>query len=518
MSMRWFSWRRGVIVLLILGVGTALGLYYYADRLVEQRLRPATIAILESRFDSKVELASLSVSLSPQLSVRGEGLTIRHKGRTDVPPLISMRGFTITGGLWDLWSRRIERIHVEGLEFVIPPRRLEGLRPAPNVDDAPADDDGNNDVHIGELIAEESLLSIMSKREGKGPRVFQIRRLRFQDFNLANAIPFEAAITNPTPHGEIEARGSFGPWATGEPSLTPVDGTFVFDADLGTIKGIGGALHAEGNFSGPLELIRTTGRTRTEGFHLSTGGVKFPLNVDYEALVDATNGDTILEKVDGALGTSRISARGAIVRVEGVKGKRITLDTQTRGGRLEDFVRLTTRVPASPLTGIVDVDAKLDIPPGDRDVIDKIDLDGTFRVARARFTSETIQSRVDELSRRGQGRPKDGEIDDVASNFRGSFRLKDARLHLSPLTFSVDGATVRLAGNYDTSRELLDFKGELRLQAKVSQTQTGWKRLVLKVFDPMLDGEGAGTVLPISITGTRDNPKFAADIKKAILR
>jgi hypothetical protein len=175
-------------------------------------------------------------------------------------------------------------------------------------------------------------------------------------------------------------------------------------------------------------------------------------------------------------------------------------------------------VPASPLTGIVDVDAKLDIPPGDRDVIDKIDLDGTFRVARARFTSETIQSRVDELSRRGQGRPKDGEIDDVASNFRGSFRLKDARLHLSPLTFSVDGATVRLAGNYDTSRELLDFKGELRLQAKVSQTQTGWKRLVLKVFDPMLDGEGAGTVLPISITGTRDNPKFAADIKKAILR
>ena len=42
--------------------------------------------------------------------------------------------------------------------------------------------------------------------------------------------------------------------------------------------------------------------------------------------------------------------------------------------------------------------------------------------------------------------------------------------------------------------------------------------LVLKLFDPLLDGEGAGTVLPISITGTRDNPRFAADIKRAILR
>ena len=89
---------------------------------------------------------------------------------------------------------------------------------------------------------------------------------------------------------------------------------------------------------------------------------------------------------------------------------------------------------------------------------------------------------------------------------------------MRPLTFEIEGATVRLTGNYDTARELLDFQGELRLQAKVSQTQTGWKRLVLRVFDPMLEGKGAGTVLPISITGPRDQPKFSADIKKAILK
>jgi hypothetical protein len=42
--------------------------------------------------------------------------------------------------------------------------------------------------------------------------------------------------------------------------------------------------------------------------------------------------------------------------------------------------------------------------------------------------------------------------------------------------------------------------------------------MVLKMFDPLLDAKDAGTVLPISITGTRKEPKFGADIKKALLR
>jgi hypothetical protein len=513
------SWKIVGIVVLILGVAGAIGLYYYAAALIEQRLRPATVELLEQRFDSRVELGALRVAFTPRLGIRGEGLVLRHEGRTDIPPLITIREFTISASVRGLWNRRVERVHLDGLEIMIPPRRGEDMpRITPSDDASNGDGESDPDVRIGELFAENSLLSIMPKQEGKGPRVFQIRTLRFHDFELSQSIPFEAALTNPTPHGEIAATGTFGPWHAPSPSLTPIDGSFVFDADLGTIKGIGGALHAEGNFSGPLEMIRTSGRTRTEGFHLSSGGAQFPLLVDYDAIVDGTNGDTHLERVDAKLGRSSISAKGAIVRVEGVKGRRITLDTETRGGRLEDFVKLATRVTSSPMTGIVDVDARIHIPPGEADVGDRMDIDGTFSVAKAHFTSQTIQDRVDELSRRGVGRPKDETIDDVASNFRGSFRIDNGRLHLKPLTFDVEGATVRLTGQYDTARELLDFQGELRLQAKASETQTGWKRFVLKIFDPMLDGKGAGTVLPISITGTRDQPKFGADIKKAIFK
>ena len=510
------AWRlRLGISLLILGSLAAIALYLYAGSLIEQRLRPATVELLERRFNSRVELASLRVALTPKLSIRGEGLVLRYEGRTDIPPLISIRTFILESSPRELWNRRIDRVHVDGLEIMIPPRRTDDM---PDFSAGEPRGASEDDVRIGELVAENSLLTITPKREGKSPRVFQLRDLRLEQFQFSGPIPFQAAITNPTPHGEIAAKGAFGPWHAHAPSLTPVEGTFLFDADLGTINGIGGALHAEGTFAGPLEMIRTSGKTRTEQFHLSSGGVTFPLLVDYDAIVDGTNGDTILERVEAVLGVSRISARGAIVKAEGGQGRRITLDTRTRGGRLEDFVRLTTRVRNSPLSGIVSVDAQLDIPPGEREVIERMNLAGTFTVAAARFSDAAIQDRVDELARRGVGKPTDETIDNVASNFRGTFRLRDARLHLSTLRFSVEGATVQLAGSYDTTREVLDFRGELRLQARASQTQTGWKRFVLKVFDPLLDGPGAGTVLPISITGTREHPKFAADIKKAILR
>jgi hypothetical protein len=492
----------------------------YADQLVARHLRPATIALLEDRFDSTVELKRLTVRLSPSLTVHGEGLTLRHRGRTDIPPLIVIKAFTINATPREMWERRIDRVRLEGLEIVIPPRRGADmpLVSMPSVSSSDEIVEGRPNVLIHELITEQSRLTITSKREGKAPRMFELRRIRFEEFHFGEPVPFEASLSNPTPTGEIAAVGSFGPWNANDPSLTPITGSFLFDADLASIKGIGGALHAEGSFTGPLEYIRTSGKTHTKDFYLSSGGAKFPLDVEYDAIVDGTNGDTILERVDGRLGPSRIHAKGAIVKVDKTGGRRITLDTTTRDGRLEDFVKLTTRVAESPMTGTVTVTAKLDIPPGDKEVLDRLDLEGRFDVGSVHFTSAAIQDRVDELSRRGQGRPADESIDNVASNMRGVFHLKDARMTLRPLTFSVRGADVELSGVYDVASERLDFAGALRLRARASQTQSGWKSIVLKPFDRLLDGKGAGTILPVTITGTKGDPKFGVDLKRAILK
>jgi len=60
----------------------------------------------------------------------------------------------------------------------------------------------------------------------------------------------------------------------------------------------------------------------------------------------------------------------------------------------------------------------------------------------------------------------------------------------------------------------MDFHGTLRMQAKLSQTMTGFKSLLLKAVDPFFSKDGAGAVLPIKITGTRQNPSFGLELRR----
>src|SRR5262245_39493383 len=131
---RWRVWLVRILILLVVVVGAGgAALYSYADTLIETQLRPAIVTLLQDRFESDVELSSLKVSLVPTLRVRGEGLQLRKKGRTDIPPLIAIRAFTISADVRELWERRVDRVHLEGLEIVVPPRRgadMPGPRPA----------------------------------------------------------------------------------------------------------------------------------------------------------------------------------------------------------------------------------------------------------------------------------------------------------------------------------------------------------------------------------------------------
>ena len=50
------------------------------------------------------------------------------------------------------------------------------------------------------------------------------------------------------------------------------------------------------------------------------------------------------------------------------------------------------------------------------------------------------------------------------------------------------------------------------MHAKVSETMTGWKRILLKPLDPLLSKSGAGTLLPIRVGGTRSSPQFGLEL------
>src|SRR6185503_10020725 len=154
------------------------------------------------------------------------------------------------------------------------------------------------------------------------------------------------------------------------------------------------------------------------------------------------------------------------------------------------------------MTGRMQLTTKFLLPAGDQDVIERLELDGTFKLAQARFTDINVQERIDTLSRRGKGDvTNDGPS--VVSNFSGAFVLRHGSLSFSSLQFAVPGALVQLAGRFDLKSETLDFAGHLLLDASLAETTTGVKSLMARVAQPFFRRPGGGSKLPIRISGPR---------------
>ena len=129
-----------------------------------------------------------------------------------------------------------------------------------------------------------------------------------------------------------------------------------------------------------------------------------PLTAEFSAIVDGTNGDTLLDSVNATLGQSPVTARGGIVHMPDRKGRTVELDVTIDRGRLEDMLRLAIKGPPD-ITGHLRLKTHLELPPGEASVPIRLHLKGDFQVAGARFTSDTVQAKIDELSRRARGKP-----------------------------------------------------------------------------------------------------------------
>jgi hypothetical protein len=536
---RWYHFAAGVLVLLAV-VSLVVGLTLRPR--VNTWAREQTIAYLEDAFDSEVELGGLDVLLGPTFRVQGRDLVLRHKGRRDVPPLIVVASFDVSTGLRHLFQRprRIDFVEVEGLEFNIPPRysqdeqRFPNQKPPSEKPDrppaptsappppAPYQDPRPRKpapVVITQLSARDARMTIVPKEMDKTPRAWQIHALVMRDVAPDRPMPFSAEIDNPLPKGTVLTTGSFGPWASGEPGLTPLEGTYTLaDADLGTIKGIGGIVDAKGTFGGVLERIETTGTSTTPDFHLDYANQPIALETTYTSVIDGTNGNTWLDPVHATLGeATKIVATGGIVKVlREDKDRTIDLDVSIENGRLEDVLRLAVESAEPLMTGGLTTKAKLLIPPGEESVARKLQLEGTFSLDGAQFTSDTVQSKIDELSRRAQGRPEARNIEDVLSDFSGRFRMRNGAVTFSALRFTTQGARVQLAGSYYLDGRL-DFAGNIRMSAGVSQMVTGKKRFFLRMVDPLFRRKGA-TEFPIHIRGSVQKPEFGVDVKKTLRR
>jgi hypothetical protein len=462
------------------------------------------IEVLAAQLDSEVQLDSLSVKVLPRLRAEGAGLTVRHKGRRDVPPLISIRSFAVEGSFVNLYRKHVSTVTVEGLSIQIPPHRTDEATRDQSVRTKPT-------FVIDNLITKDAELVIIPRKENKQPKVWSIHDLHMRNVSASTAMPFVATLTNGVPPGEIAVKGTFGPWHAGQPGDTPLDGSFTFDnADLSVFNGISGILSSKGTFGGKLDRIEVHGDTLTPDFTLTDVGHPIPLRAKYDTIVDGTNGDTFLERIDGSWRNTALVAKGSVVDLPGVQGRQVDLDVAIDPARIEDVLWLAVKTPKPPMTGALTLKTHMVIPPGDVDVVKKLLLDGQFTLTAARFTNLDVQNKIEMLSERSRGQVV-AKAAHVTSDFTGKFKLRKGVLTIPTVAFGVPGSLVRLSGSYGLVSEAISFKGTLFMDAKISETVGGFKGVLLKVVDPLFKGENGGSAIPIQISGNRNNPTFGLD-------
>jgi hypothetical protein len=500
-------------------------------------LRRRIISTLSAKLDSDVELGALNLRVFPALRADGENLTIRRRGTPDGrPPLISIKKFHVDANLMGLWRKHVQHVQLDGLDINILPKEervqqeasadrqaaasapaSSTPQPEPTVEEKRNDPLKSGGVVIDRTDTNDARLIIVPDRDDKAPKIWAIHHLTMHDLGAPHSWPFTATLTNGVPPGEIDVDGGFGPWNRDEPGDTPLRGDFVFaKADLGVFKGISGTLSSHGSFNGTLAKLTANGETTTPDFTIAVGGHPFPLYAMYEALIDGTNGDTRLENIDAWFLSSYLHAKGAVLDApKGKQGRTVTLDVRMDKSRIEDIMKMAVKTATPPMIGSLKLNTKFVLPPGDNDVAERLNLDGQFWIGSAKFTNYDVQGKIEELSKRGSAKTAQPVKDRVASDFQGRFKLGNGRLALPNLTFAVPGAKVQLAGVYALKPETIDFKGQLLLDAKISQTVTGFKSVLLKAVDPLFkQKDGTGSAIPIKIGGSRNAPAFGLDVRR----
>ncbi len=202
-----------IAAIVVAGVGLVV-----ASRQLEPRLRDWVTSTLSESLESDVELGDVKLHWVP-LRLEAVNLTVRHHGRTDVPPLLVLKSFSVDLKPTELWSSRVDHVTVDGLEINIPPRdQATGKRPMPNpagnddTNDQAAEDDSDGLV-VKRLTATNARLAIVPREAGKNAKVWDIFELDLKNLRSNQPATFTASLVIPSPTARSKpldrsARGS----------------------------------------------------------------------------------------------------------------------------------------------------------------------------------------------------------------------------------------------------------------------------------------------------------------------
>jgi hypothetical protein len=466
---------------------------------------------LQETFPATVAIQKFRPTYFPHPGCIAEGVTFRRLGSSaQMPPIVTMEMMKIEAHYLDLLLRpgHLARIATKGFLVQVP---AIGTRMQETQWHATP-----SNTQVGEMILDNSVVEV-ARNDGKPALRFDIHRLRLSSVSQKRAMTYDVALHNPLPAGEIRAHGQFGPWNSGAAGETPVAGEYHFqNADLSAFKGIAGTLSSDDKFQGTLNHIDAQGTIDVPDFEVTRASHSVHLTSKFHAIVNGTNGNVTLERVNVSFLKTQMLAKGEIEKKPGTHGKTTTVDLTVTDGRIQDVLRIFVRAAKPPLNGTTDFHAHVVLPPGEGEFLQKVRLSGDFGVARGQFTKGSTQQQVGDFSERASGeKPDDRETEDkerVISKLSGHVELRNTIATCTNFSFVVPGATAEMHGTYGLESRKVDLHGMLKSDAELSKMTTGVKSLLLKPFDALFKKKRAGAVVPVHLIGTYDDPQPGLDI------
>jgi AsmA-like C-terminal region len=486
---------------LILCVGAGLIVSWYGILVAAYVLVPTlkravqarAVDVLRREFGSDVRFQSFDVTLFPRVHIVAGGLLI---GNDRARPLIQAGTADATSALLP-W--RIRTLRLTGLSLHIPTAKgPSATTPKPLFT-----------IAIDEIVAERAQLEILPSAGQQTPLHFELANLRVNNFSPTRAANFSALAVSSQPQAQIDISGRVGPWNSSDPGATGLEGAFKMPrGDLATLPGLKGALYSQGRFEGTVKRIEISGDAEASEFGLGLSGRPDPLHASFQALLDASDGSASIPRMNGFLRSSAFVASGFVRNIQDDRLRDIVLNVSLSPGRLEDVLPLAVKSKASPISGALRVRAKLEILPGDREILNRLRLDADFAAGNARFSSLNLRERLRKVSRKAQGHPNNPAAGSSLAKMRGHVRLDNGTAEFSSLVFDLEGSSARLNGSYQLASERLDLHGQLSMEAKLSQTARGPKAFLLKAADRHFRSKRGGSRVAVRITGPRSDPRF----------
>jgi hypothetical protein len=470
----------------------------------------AVTKALEDRFAREVKIRKFRSTYFPPGCV-AEGIELLHGEHKDLPPLITIRTLTIRASYSGMLRihKLVSDVQVAGLHVQVPakdPGAPHRLFPLTN-------STSGKTMTIGEINADGAVLEFLSEHEVEDHFTLRIDHLILDHVGESDPVTFHARFKNTEPPGEVRSDGRFGPWNDDNPASTELSGSYTYEhVKLGVFEGIAGTLSSRGKFSGTLGHIDTEGGFDVPDFKVS-GGQVVHLASNFQAVIDGTNGDTYLTRVESHFGRTTVISQGDVKGHAGQHGKTVMLAMSIGRGRIEDLLRLFTGSARPAETGDVRLQTKAELPPGPQVFLRRLRLDGDIGIG-GRFTDPKVQEPINRLAESARGETKDQEELDsttVLSNLKGHFAAHGGIAKLSKISFTETGTLAEIEGTFDLVDKNLNLRGALHTSGTLADTTSGFKSLVLKALGPFIKRKSI-TVVPFVITGTSSDPSFALDL------